>query len=116
MSEDSTDSEGGELSRFREIQLHPDAIGIVEKELGVAGARHNALAEFHVVGLQTLAHALDVACRKSDVVESAGVVVLFLGATYHDALARLARAHQVNGGDAAGIEPIAGEVEWRAVA
>src|SRR6478672_9764641 len=103
-------------SRLREIQLHPDAIGIVEKELGVAGARHDALAEFYVLGLQALAHALDVACRKSDVVEPAGILVFFLGATHHDALARLARAHQVHGGDAAGIEPITREVERRAVA
>ncbi len=82
----------------------------------IAAARHDALAELHVVGLQALAHAVDIARGKSDVVEPAGIVVFFLGTTHHDALARLARAHQVHGGDAAGIEPITGEVERRAVA
>src|SRR5262249_15783619 len=33
-----------------------------------------------------------------------------------DALARLARAHQMHGGSAAGIEPVAGKVERRAIA
>src|SRR6266480_1246904 len=65
--------------RLGEIELHADAIGIVEKELRIAAARHDALAELHVVGLQALAHALDIARGKSDVVEPAGIVVFFLG-------------------------------------
>src|SRR6202040_1924301 len=80
--------------RLGEIQLHADAVGIVEEELRVAGARHDALAEFHASRLQALAHTVDIGRRKGDVVEAAGVFVLLLGATHHDAFARLARAHQ----------------------
>jgi hypothetical protein len=36
---------------FGEIQFHADAVGVVEEELCVAGARHDAFAEFHVLGL-----------------------------------------------------------------
>ena len=66
--------------------------------------------------LQALAHAVDVGGGEGDMVEAAGVLVFLLGAAHHDAVARLARAHQVHGGDAAGIEPVAREVERRAVA
>ena len=48
MSEGSTSGEAGTPLCLGEIQLHADAIGIVEKELRVAGARDDALAEFHV--------------------------------------------------------------------
>ncbi len=57
-----------------------------------------------------------VAGGEGDMVEAAGVVELLLGAAHHDALARLALAQQVHGGDAAGIEPVAREAERRAVA
>src|SRR6202030_2351453 len=110
-----TTADGG-ASRLRKIQLHADAVGIVEEELGVAGARHDALAEFHAFGLQALAHAVDVAGGKGDMVEAAGVLVFLRGAAHHDALARLARAHQMHGGGAAGIEPITGEIERWAIA
>jgi hypothetical protein len=53
-------NDGGAL-RLREIQLHADAVGIVEKELRIAGARHDTLAEFHVSGLQALAHTFGAA-------------------------------------------------------
>ena len=49
-------------------------------------------------------------------IEAAGVVELFLGAAHHDAFAGLARAHQVHGGGAARIKPIAGEIERRTIA
>src|SRR5437870_3072028 len=84
--------QAGEVRLFREIQLHADAVGIVEKELGVAGARHDAFAEFYFVFLQALAHAVGIGGGKGDVVEPAGVLVFLLGAAHHDALARLARA------------------------
>src|SRR2546429_8828592 len=61
------------VSGLREIQFHADAVGIVEKELRVAGARHDALAEFHVPRLQPLAHALDIAGGEGDVIEPPGV-------------------------------------------
>src|ERR1035437_9715925 len=80
-------------SSLGEIQLHADTVGIVEKELRIAGARHDALAEFHVFGLQALAHAFYIGRRKGDMVEAAGVLVFLLGAAHHDALARFARAH-----------------------
>src|ERR1700682_1869069 len=51
--------------RLREIQLHADAVGIVEEELRIAGARYDALAEFHIAGLQALAHAVDVGRGKA---------------------------------------------------
>src|SRR3979411_1168719 len=105
-----------EALRLREIQLHADAIGIVEEELRIAGARYDTFAEFHVAGLQALAHAVDVGCGKGDMVEAAGILVFLRGAAPHDAFAVLAWAHQMHGGDAAGIEPIAGEVERRTVA
>src|SRR5258708_39781090 len=70
--------------RLREIQLHADAVGIVEEELRIAGARHNALAEFHVPGLQTLAHAVGIGRGKGNVVEAASVLIFLLGATPHD--------------------------------
>src|SRR5262245_48035791 len=82
---------------LREVQLHADAIRIVEKKLRVAGARHDALAEFDALGLQALAHAVDVGGGKGDVVEPAGIFVLFLGAAHDDSLTWLARAHQVYG-------------------
>ena len=75
-----------------------DAIGIIEEELRIASARHDALAEFDALRLQTLAHALDIGRRKGDVVKPTGILVLPLGAANHDALARLARAHQMNRG------------------
>src|SRR6266404_5658408 len=96
--------------RLREIQFHADAIRVVHEELRIAGARHDAFAEFDVVLLQALAHPIDVGRGKRDVVEAAGVLIFLLGAAHHDAVARLARAHQVNGGDAARIEPVAGEI------
>src|ERR1700682_1407908 len=94
--------------RLREIQLHADAVGIVEEELRIAGARYDALAEFHVAGLQALAHAVDVGRGKGDMVEAAGVLVFLLGTADHDAFTRLARAHQVHRCDTPGIEPVAG--------
>ena len=50
---------GVKRSRLREIKFHADAIGVVEKELRIAGARHDAFAEFDVPGLQALADAID---------------------------------------------------------
>jgi hypothetical protein len=50
------------------------------------------------------------------VVKPAGIFVLLFGAPHHDALARLARAHQMHRGGAAGVEPVAGKIERRAVA
>jgi len=100
----------------REIQLHADAVGIVEEDLGGAGARHDLLAELHFLGLQAVAHARQVRGRESDVVKAAGVVVLLLRAAHRDAFARRARAQQVHGWDAAGIEPVAREAKRRAVA
>ena len=82
----------------------------------VAGARHDALAEFDVPGLQTPTHAVNVGGGKGDVVEAAGVFVFLLGATHHYPVARLARAHQMHGRGAAGIKPIAGKIERRTVA
>src|SRR6476660_7695109 len=105
-----------EASAFRKVQLHADAVGIVEKKLRIAGARHDALAELDVFRLQTLAHALDIRRCKGNVVKPAGILVLLLGAAHHDALARLARAHQMHRGGAAGIEPVTGEIERRTVA
>src|ERR1700682_3593677 len=63
--------------RLGEVQLHTDPVGIVKEELRVAGARHDALAEFHVPGLQAPAHTVDIGRGKGDVVEAAGVLVLF---------------------------------------
>src|SRR5271155_5303753 len=60
-------------SGLGEIQLHADAIGIVEEELGVAGARHDAFAEFDILRLQPLAHTVDIGGGKGNVVEAAGV-------------------------------------------
>src|SRR5450631_601446 len=82
--------DGGTLG-LREIQLHANTVGIVEEELRIAGARHNALAEFHVPGLQPVAHALNIAGGKGNMVEAAGVLVFLLGATHHDAFAGFAR-------------------------
>src|SRR3954451_8679367 len=59
---------------LREIQFHADAVRVVEKELRVAGARHDAFTEFYVPGLQALAHAIDVGGGKGDVVEPSGVL------------------------------------------
>src|SRR5438874_10106505 len=81
-----------EGSAFGEIQLHADAVGIVEEELRVAGARNDTLAEFHAFRLQALAHGLDAGRGEGNVIEPAGVLVFFLGAAHHDAFARLARA------------------------
>src|ERR1051325_6906388 len=60
--------EGGRVRglRFRKIQLHADPVRIIEEELGVAGARHDALAEFDALFLQALAHAIGVGGRKRD--------------------------------------------------
>src|ERR1700674_2010159 len=102
--------------RLEEIQLHADAVGIIEEKLRIAGARHDALAESHVPGLQALAHTFDIGRGKGDMVEAAGVFIFLLGAAHHDAFARLACAHQVHGGGAAGVEPVAGEVERRTIA
>src|SRR5947207_11211220 len=88
----------GAGSGLRKVQFDADAIGIVEEELRIAGARHDAFAEFDALRLQTLAHALDIGRRKGDVVKPTGILVLFLGAAHHDALARLARAHQMHRG------------------
>src|SRR4051794_25722483 len=107
---------GAKTSRFGEIQFHADAIGIVEKELRIAGPRYDALAEFDALRLQALAHTVDVGGCESDVIEPSGVLVFLLGAAHHDALARLARPHQMHGRRAARIEPVAGEVERRTVA
>src|SRR4051812_2429118 len=101
---------------FREIQLHADAVGIIEEELRVAGARHDAFAEFDVLLLQALAHAIGVGGCEGDVVEPAGILVFLLGAPDHDALAWFSRAHQVHGGHAPGIEPVAREIQRRSVA
>src|SRR5438132_10846535 len=96
-------------SGFGEIQFHPDAIGIVEEDLGVAGARHDLLAEVDVFRRETLAHAVDVSRSEGDVVEAAGILVFLRGAPHHDAVARFAGAHQMYGGLAAGIKPVTGE-------
>ena len=63
-------------SRFWKIQLYADTVGVVEKELSVAGARHNLLAELDVVRLQPRAHAIDVGCgegRFCRMLKAAGV-------------------------------------------
>src|ERR1700757_3206452 len=93
-------------SRFWKVQLHADAVGVVEEELSVAGARHNLLAELDAVRLQPLAHGLDVGGGEGDMIEAAGVLEFLLGAADHDALARLARAHQMHRCAATGIEPV----------
>src|SRR6185295_9398647 len=85
-------------SGFREVQLDADAIGIVEEELRIAGARHDALAEFDALRLQAPAHALDIGRCEGNVVKPTGILVLFLGAAHHDALARLTRAQQMHRG------------------
>src|SRR5882724_8346885 len=99
-----------------EIQLHADSVGIVEEKLRIAGARHDALAKFDVAGLQTFAHTLHVGCGKGDMIKAPGVFVFLLGAAHDNSFARLARAHQMHGGHAAGIKPIAREIERWAVA
>src|SRR5436190_5843909 len=103
-------------SAFREVQFDADAIGIVEEELRIAGAWHDALAEFDAFRLQTLAHVVDIGRRKGDVVKPTGILVLLLGAAHHDALARFPRTHQVYRCGAARIEPVAGEIERRTIA
>src|ERR1700674_3233413 len=55
-----------DASWLGKIQLHSDAVGIVHEELCIAGARHDALAEFYAFGLQALAHTVDVARGKGD--------------------------------------------------
>src|SRR6266436_865894 len=116
MSNSRQDRGAKNALRLREIQFHANAIGVVHEELRIAGTRHDTFAEFDVVLLQALAHALDIGGGKGDVIETAGVLVFLLGAAYHDAFARLARAHQMHRGDAAGIEPIAGKIERRSIA
>src|ERR1700741_1192753 len=101
---------------LREVQFHADAVRIVEKKLRVAGTRHDALAELYAFCLQALAHAVDIGCGKGDVVEPPGILVILLGAAHYDALARLARPHQMHRCGAAGVEPVAGEVERRTIA
>src|SRR6266481_8370455 len=59
--------------RLGKIQFHADAVGIVEKELRIAGARHDALAEFDILRQQALAHTVDVGRGKGDLVEPASV-------------------------------------------
>src|ERR1019366_3091942 len=54
--------------RLGEIELDADAVGIMEEELRIAGARHDAFAEFHAAGLQAFAHALDIGGGEGDVV------------------------------------------------
>src|SRR5947209_19979684 len=56
---------------LREVQLHADTVRVIQEELRVAGARHDALAEFYASLLQALAHAVDVGGGKGDVVEAA---------------------------------------------
>src|SRR5262249_25182932 len=103
-------------SGFREIQFHSDAVGIVEKELRVAGAWHDALTELYILRVQPLAQAFDIRRGKGDVVEAPGVLIFLLGAADHDTIPRLSRAHQVHRRGAARIKPVAGEIERRAVA
>src|SRR5882757_2631552 len=103
-------------SRLRKIQLHADAIGVIEEDLGVAGPRHDLLAKRNAAGLQALANTVDIGGGEGDVVEAAGVLEFLLGAAHHDALARLAGAHQMDGRLAARIKPVAGEIERRALA
>src|SRR4029453_2421923 len=76
---------GSGASGFRKVQFNADAIGIVEKELRVAGARHDALAEFDAFRLQMLAHAVHIGRRKGDVVKPTGILVLPLSAAHHNA-------------------------------
>src|SRR6185312_7454628 len=83
-----------DASGLREVQLHADAVGIVEEDLGVTGARHDLLAELDILGLQTLAHAFDVGSGKGDMVKTASVLVFLLGPAHDNTLARLARTHQ----------------------
>src|SRR5438045_1458878 len=71
----SQNGAGGTGSGLREIQFHTDAIGIIEEELRISGARNDALAEFDVPRLQALAHALDVAGGKGNVIEPSGVLI-----------------------------------------
>src|SRR5436190_15590646 len=113
MTDSNTDA--GEL-HFGKIQLHADAIRIVEEDLRISSTRHNALTEFHVLRLKALANAFDISRRKGDMIEASGIVVFFLRATHHDAFAGLARAHQVYRGDTAGIEPVAWKIERRTFA
>jgi len=49
-------------------------------------------------------------------IEPAGVLVFLFGAAHHDAVAQFPGTHQVHGGDAGGIEPVARKIERRAVA
>src|SRR5579872_2411917 len=67
------------------------------------------LAELHVFGLKPLAHGVRVGRGKGDVVETPGVLEFLLGAADDNALARLARAHQMHGGDAAQGNRAAGD-------
>src|ERR1700760_2952718 len=103
-------------SRFWKIQLYADPVGVVEKELSVAGARYNLLAELDVVRLQPRAHAIDVGCGEGDMIKPAGVFEFLLGAANHDSLARLAGAHQMHRCGATGIEPVTGKIERRPMA
>ena len=79
-------------------------------------ARQHAFLVFDVQLLQLCLHLLQPGAGEGDMVEAAGVLELLLGAAHHDALARLALAQQVHGGDAARVQPVAGEAQRRTVA
>src|SRR5258708_9817095 len=100
----------------REVQLDAHAVGIVEEDLLAAGGRDDLLAELDLLALELLTHAADVAGGEGDMVEADGVLELLLGAAHHDAFARRALAQEMHGGNAARVEPVAREAEWRPVA
>ena len=82
----------------REIQLHADAVGIVEEDLRRRRcAASTCSRNFTFLDLSRLRTPADVGGGEGDVVEAAGVLELLLGAAHDDALARLARAQQVHG-------------------
>src|SRR5215217_1884736 len=98
------------------VQLHAHTVRIVKKDLRITGARHDALAELHVSGLQAFANAFDIGRGKGDMVQTPGVLIFLLCPAHHDAFARLACAHEVYRGNTARIEPVAGKIERRAFA
>ena len=75
----------------------------------IAGARHNALAEFYIPELQAFAHAVNVGRGKGDMVEAAGVVELFLSAAracrYPTGIANKNLRYRVPDWTEAGTEP-----------
>ena len=96
----------------RVVQFDHDAVGVAEEELGLAVAGDDAFLEADAAGGEALLHGDEAGAGKGDVVEEAG------GRRLAGGLAGFGRtdADQVHGRLPAGVEPVAGEVEGRAVA